>query len=794
MSKIKLRLITIVSLILLFALSLSLAIGFLPAGVSADAAAVAPTSVFWAGTGGTVDTNRPSQGADENETYYVRLNLADGGKAHFHRNLALKWFESSLPAEEEEEGGEAAAAAETAEGLVDPGVAKFFHMSFSFPEVRFTTLTISFDSAEENITKDGKTTNALVFTNSEEDGFAVAVHDSYDREGLKAEKKPLADKTAVFTLSIDDADCGIGEFNVYLASGEADPVLVGKFTNIGGYFLQYYSASATVPSTPITFEADLPDLPASDPASDVKQEVLLHDLNGQSLKVNESGRVEDDARPVLVLNEALYSLRLGKQFSPSYQAIDVIRDSVQVERSYYFANEEEGVGYVKPNRKDVAEDEAHNYKKLAANDYITPPNDGSESEVTHLSIRFLLKDQTFDDTYAYLSWYAAKDPDVTVVEKLGEGENAYDYLVADLEAKGPVFTILTADEATKTNVPTDGEEHYNEVLGAYQDALTEAASAVSAGDGAYLYLPSLRNLITSKYADYRNLSFSIYYQKPQAAVGATASSATSLKYNNLRIEVDQDGDYKMRIVAQDAAGNAMEYYEENGDLPVKVTSSNVWKIEGIPEFTFTIRYDGPSIEDVKKPTDGFRDQTYTISDFDIVALEGYTKEYTLYYLDTDKAPEGGVPEYGKLFDELDDYIPKFEEWEALTEIEPYNDEVSEDDEEWDLTFNDYEWDPDSKLSFRPQKSGFYLVKVVVSDGKIKNLKEEAWTVINITNPLDTIPGQSKWLQNNRLAIIFFSIAAVLLIAVILLFVIKPSEKGVEEVDLSKLKGKKNRKE
>ena len=138
----------------------------------------------------------------------------------------------------------------------------------------------------------------------------------------------------------------------------------------------------------------------------------------------------------------------------------------------------------------------------------------------------------------------------------------------------------------------------------YQNRVNDAAELASAGTGAYIYLPSLRGLIQSDYADYRDLSFTIFYWHESQEVGSSPSSESSLSYNNLRFEVDQEGTYTFRIVAEDSAGNEMQMYDSEGNL-VTLSSSTVgydsngedFQIAEIPTFTATIDYDGASIED-----------------------------------------------------------------------------------------------------------------------------------------------------------------------------------------------------
>ena len=68
--------------------------------------------------------------------------------------------------------------------------------------------------------------------------------------------------------------------------------------------------------------------------------------------------------------------------------------------------------------------------------------------------------------------------------------------------------------------------------------------------------------------------------------------------------------------------------------------------------------------------------------------------------------------------------------------------------------------------------------------------QTAYQVIEVSNNIDEIKGETYWLQNNITAVVLFSISGVLAIALIVLLFIKPSDKKVEEVDLSKLKGRK----
>ena len=725
-----------------------------------------PSAVFAAGVGGEV-------GASEGGTSYIEFSLADGGKTHFRRDLALKWF-----------------SADSAEdpSVVKPGKANYFSMQFSFPSVDFETFTIEFQSDEENITKDAQAVNSLIFEKTADGGLTVKVKNASQQDlenndpALKSGTVAANSVSNDFTLTFaeaTDAEAVAGDFKVVLHCGGAQ-VLKSRFTNIGGNYLEYRSSAATTPNTPITFTAELPE----GAAEGATQSVLMKSLNGQSFALTE-GRVQDVTAPVLVLNEEVYAFTLGKKFSLEYEAIDVCDDTVSVSRYYYMAAKNEDGSYIAP---DASEEDDYDYSTLGTSTYFMPVTEtpAGQPPVEYVSIYFDLKDGRRSDDGSdevsetvYLTWYAAPASDT--VKTL----DGCDYIRVDRNEEGPAYTGLTYNENDKTN---DKGEGYGTAVKAYRTALEAAAENTSAGTGAYLYMPSLRGLIYSKFADYRNLQFTVCYYQETQADGDTASSESGLSYNELRIEVDEDGWYRIRIFATDASSNAMKYYNKDGEL-VDVTTSNVWDIPNIPEFLVYIDYDGASIEDPGSQDYGYRDRTYTISDFDIIALAGYVEDYALYYFDSDYLAEGQtMPSYDDFVENAEQYFTDTYK-ASMIRINEYNSDVTEDDENWDDTDNAYNWNPSSSLSFVPQRSGIYVVELTVTDPNRPGTMETAYMAIEVRNPVDVIPGQSQWLQNNITSVVLFAISAVLAIVIVVLFVVKPSDKKVKEVDLEKLKGR-----
>lgn len=777
MNKVKVRFLTIASLIVLLIVALSLAIGsvFPKRGASAaTAVGYEPSAVFAAGVGGEV-------GASEGDDAYVQFSLTDGGSTHFRRDLALKWFSVD----------------ENGTGLSKPGKANYFSMTFAFPAVEFETLTITFQSDEENISKDAQAVNALVFEKTADGALRAIVKNAaqqdLENDDVSLDAYTFASSAGDFELTFAeavDADAVAGDYAVSLKCG--DETFTSKFTNIGGSYMEYRSSASTTPNTPMTFTAELPE----GAAAGATQKVVVKSLNGQSFALTD-GKVQDDTAPVLCINEEVYAFTLGKRFSLSYEAVDVCDDTVSVTRYYYMAAQDGEGNYIAP---DASEDDENDYSTLGTSTYFMPVTDNN---VEYVSIYFDLNDgrtRTDDESKAervYLTWYAAtpSDADVEIVKTL----NGYDYIRVDRDNSGPVYTGLTATENASVDGGTqnanviDGVGEYQAAVEAYQDALDAVAEETSAGTGAYLYLPSLRGLIYSNYADYRNLSFTVCYYQETQGEGDTASSASSLSYNGLRFEVSKDGWYRIRIIASDASSNAMEYYDADGEL-VEVTTSNVWDIENIPEFLVYIGYDGASIEAPGAQDYGYRDRTYSVTDFEVIALSGYVKDYTLYYFDTADMEGTSVPTYDECVSNAKTYVKETYK-DNMVVINEYNSDVTEDDENWDDTDNAYNWNPSSSLSFVPQKSGVYFVELLVTDPNRPGTTATEYMAIEVRNPVDIIPGQSYWIQNNITSVVLFSISAALAVIIVILFVVKPSDKKVKDIDLNKLKGRpKNPKE
>jgi hypothetical protein len=352
------------------------------------------------------------------------------------------------------------------------------------------------------------------------------------------------------------------------------------------------------------------------------------------------------------------------------------------------------------------------------------------------------------------------------------------------------------------------------------EELAELEKNLSAGDGSYLYLPSMKGLIGDN-GGYSNLKFTISYKTTS---NNSARTSSGLSASSLKLEVTDAEEYQFKIFAVDKAGNNMKYYLD-GEL-VDVTSSNVWDIEEIPSFSVKVAHNGLKIEEgsKKKDTEDLY-KTYDLPSFDIVGSTDVKSEYALFYIDQSKIEntlvgklsevtyedisvrakalkDEGVEETGldlyKLAyamqitgskDSARDLIKN-----AFVEIEEYNDKIDKElhEEEWNKSDNAYEWKPSSR-SFIPQEMGLYVILAYFVDPDVAAYDAGAYMVVSVDAKIDVIKGETEWLKNNIVSVILFGIAGLMLILIVILLVIKPSDETLEDYDEPVKKEKKAKK-
>ena len=664
---------------------------------------------------------------------------------NYNHDLAYKWFSMDEDSSAEEP------------------TENYFSLEFKFNGATFKTFTITFQSAENSKSTDGVTENQVVFYTSDDGNQAVAIRNDDDADVEIEDLVEDPDKS-LWLSSLGDIKISFGpgensgEYAVTVAVGDVS--LDGTFTNIRGAYAEY-TASELIP---LSFAAELP-------AEDTDETVMfINSLNGQSFALDEDGRVVDDTAPVLVVNDDIKGFALGTSIlnSFSYETIDVCDSTVSRTLTYYQYN---------------PDDEAPSYLSLTSTvkifDKYTYTDEDSRE---YISVCFSLNDDDNNAETYYLSWYAADDADVTTF-----GET--DYLSVSRDEESPEYTCITTDE--------NNDQTFNETE-AYQNYLADVAAAAEnlrAGEGYSFYLPSLEDLITDNDTAYTGLSFTIYYKTDGSD---SASTRSNLSYDELEIPVGTTGKYIFKVVAADKQGNAMQFYR-NGRL-ISVDSDNVWNIDVIPEFSFYVENKGLEVEESEELSYAYVYSPYEIGDFTVKGLSGYESKYTLFYLDNVSA---GDIDYVSLIEFVNEcYADKVSADDFMTALEARlgttltdadlrtiheydsNGPQDEDDEGWDTHDNRYNW-RESSLSFTPQESGYYILYAELVDSEIWSQRVYAYQVVYASSEVDMGYGETYWIENNIVTIVFIVIAVVAAIALLVIWITFPSKETVENAGRGK---------
>ncbi len=761
--------------------------------IPASAAETTATTYTVTGSSGVFTTsNATSVGTDA-----VAFDVKDDGKITLRqRDLAWKWYEAK-------------------------GSVKYLTVELGLKDTNFKTVTVALETASATATEEDKTTNKLVFTTD-----AGKVYASVNpEEGAAANSGVEVDVSGKLTVQLGEDGTDYGEYSVTV-NGAA----VGKFTNVGSNFGEYASSSATTPLTPFTVSADF----AEDADSSAKTKVEILSINGQSFALNADGKIEDTAVPVLVVNDTITRFTIGTSFALDYEVVDVLDRTVTKELEYYLYNPNtvKGEEEYKPLTTSTPFNES-NYMKTVGDEEVET-SVYTEYGKEFVSIRFTLSDENHkvkDDatvgqgeTTYYLAWYGASEKAPTA-----QAADDIDYIIVDDNKDGAYYTFLTADEATKTNIRSN-----QTLLDDYQVLVEKAAEDLVAGSSTSFRLPTLRGMIDDN-GGYENLKFTIVY-KVQS--GSSESTKSSLSASNLKFTVSKSGVYEFKVFANDKAGNTMKYYLD-GKLQ-DVSASNVWKIDEIPYFTFEVKKTGLSVDDTGSESE--RKDSVTIgSEYDDFSLKvlgdsasSAVASHKLYKISFDAynlanssnlASSADLSKIsyvsianaakGKLSQANGDYDEFFKKIYAellaqkigggvtaqtlldnnvFVEINPYNDAINEEDHsaEWER-HNKYEWN-ETDASFKAAEEGSYLILSVYSDPLIGSAKACGYKVVTVASKDDVISGETEWLKNNLVSVILFSISGVMLIAIIVIAFIKPSDETLEDVDAAAKKMKRTKKD
>lgn len=719
----KLRLTAFFIALALFAASVA---GLFLSRISASAAPYNAATLFATST-------RSEVIAEANENMKFSFEGTTNNAVNYNRNLAYKWFSMDEDSSAEEP------------------TENYLSLAFSFEQpATFETFAVTFQSAENSKSADDVTENQIVFFN-ENGTYSVAVRNDDDADVADAD----LDKTVLTSLGDVTVSFGAGaKSGEYAVRITVDSQTVdGTFTNIRGSYAQY-TASELVP---LSFAAKLP---AEDSAATV---VSLVSLNGQGFLLNEDAQVVDDTPPVLVVNDDIKTFVLGTSLlnSFSYASIDVCDSTVTRTATYY---------------QYASEDTEPEYTSLTTSVRIMDKELYAERGYELVSVRFVLNDDDNNQEEYFLSWYAEDRADDVVTES---GMDGVEFLKVMRDDQAPAYTCIeNANTAAQAFVENQ----------AYLDYVADvelASEDLRAGNGYYFYLPSLEDLIADNDTPYTGLNFTIYYKSDASE---SASTRSNLSYDELEIPVSTTGGYIFKVVATDKQGNAMKFYDKNGNL-VTVDSDTVWDIDVIPSFSFYVENKGLEVEKTEELTYAYVYSNYTIEDIEVKGLSGYESKYSLYYLDGVSA---NTIDYATLISfanecyedgiDVKDFKAKLAEKTGLDlsdaemrKISEWDDNgpADEDDEGWETHDNRYSWRASSR-SFTPQESGYYIMFVELADSEVSS-SVYAYQIVYASSEVDQIYGETYWIENNVVTVVFIVIAVISAIALLVIWITFPAE-------------------
>ena len=695
------------------------------------------------------------------------FTLSDEGSVIFKRNLAYTWFAGKNDA-------------------------KYLTVKFALQDTNFEAVNFSFDATSAWATEEDKATNVLSIK-KESDGNFVYINDE------KTTATVNANEQLTFALSAGDED---GEFTVNL-NGAA----IGSFVNVGANYAEY-SYNETYP---LTISAQLPE-GAADTATTV---VTLSEINGQTFENITESKVTDNAAPVVVVNESLDGFLLGTAFSLDYTVIDVLKSkNLTKTLEYYQYN---------PNYAE-GDENYEKYKPLSTSVWFyetTFTPDGEDATTVYdkygyeyVSVKMTVADGTFNASEGEfakkvydLSWYVNAD----AVKNAPNGKE--NYIALQYNEEGPTYKHIKTDNGA--NEYKD-EASYKAKKDAYQAKLNEAAADVYAGSNSYIYFPSLEWLFADNNG-YRGLKFTISYKTPKSD---SPSTSTNLAYNALKLSVANEGDYEFKVFAVDKAGNKMQYYVD-GEL-TDLNATNVWEIEQIPSFSFKVANRNLKVEDESKASarkdSEILDKTYSFDNFTVKGASDLQENYALYKIDYSKYNKTAAENkrltqsaliavtYEKLGTAVKDrwsevqngdyfafYLKVYSELlakeigaeaTAAATIATCFERIGEKGDNINNAtdkYEKYEWNADSQ-SFKTVEEGEYLMLADLWEKEIPQQRATAYKLVVVESKEDVIDGENNWLKNNLTSVILFAVAGVMLILIVILALVKPSDETLEDVD------------
>lgn len=741
--------------------SLGLSMAF-SGGIKASAATSYSATSIFTRSGATVAPL--GEGDDAKKLAFTFSNDTD--TVSYHRDLAWKWYEAS-------------------EADKTKGEAKYLSIAFSLEDKNFSEFAVTLETASLTATEKDKITNKIVFTAS---GDAIYAN----LNGVDGEEK-LVCESGVKDVKLTISEEGIsdaGEYNV-IVNGET----LGAMKNIGSDYAGYVSIDEKK-RVPLSFSAKLKEGQESTVC-------VFESMNGQSFALNDSKEIEDTAAPVLVIDDTTYVAAMGQTFALETKIIDVLDRTSSVKNTAEYFQWSPVLTEAKYQSLDSVKILEMQYEKDGKTTSVYDEEFNGKPAREYISVKYTLADSTHKKDAAegeakaaevYAAWYLKNEK--------------YEMSLAD-DAHTTLQLLAVCDDKDApeySGTPDDAE--------AYQRELDDKVKNedLEAGSGESFYLPSPGKLFSDNSTGYKSLKYTLCYKAPGAS---SASSSANVSLSSLKLSVEEYGVYEFKLFVTDRAGNVMT----SGAGKEVITADNIWDHEELPTFTINIEKQKKIyIDDGSKSSrsdTGLIGVKYTDISFSVKGGTTRKSEYGLYYFDLAhfnevfggkyrlsasdltaltsndlsgaKTIEEAAEKYaaalaGKLDSTSELKAADFLEIRngkiVLRKIDEYRDKVSEDY----APSNKYEWKATDK-SFIPVESGNYIVFGVFKDSVYES--EDAcaagYKAISVTDKEDINPGESEWLKNNLVSVILFSIAGVMLILIIILLFVKPSDETLEDI-------------
>lgn len=794
------------------------------------------TKVFYTGIRGAEITYSPTETVNEEDRAYTMFKLGKDETVEYRQNLAYGW----------KTGYDTSAT---------------FSMEIGFANTDFERYVIRFQSQQYVLTEDKITENYIVVTPSQEEGklgLSVVRELEDDTELTSAVSFGVGEHIKIsfgafndgkYPVLINGEDTGCSFENVYepyaayVSSGDtAVTPLTFSATFAEGSADDASACMVLYDINGQTFELETV-------AKDSDGNVITDDDGNVAYDV----KIIDNAAPVLCFTQTPSYLIDGDAVSFSYKVIDVIGTSTRATAYYYVLTggqyADGNFDYDKTDYDTDASGEETEDGAAQENPFIAITS-GSSIRIIRDENTFVPKDMIGTGVYGlvkiyyeisdragssaksdivFVDWYAKPEAVVDIADIKGSGESSHFLKLIDETGHKPGLTYAQkGDTEISDGYVGDADpvlEAYKQSVEAfrkaYQKKIDEAIAALKDGEGNVIgklyagtdskfYLPSFENLTDgdgnpiefdlSDCDDYlykNDYKYSVYY------TAKTSGSSTSLAANSISINLTEaDVNYRFTIFMTDSFGNPMRYPTlVDGEIVWnEITTDDIWDedfAELLPFFTFHVSYKEAAAEAPESLSIAYVNTAYSGISFTIKGVsDTYSAVYNLYVVDRDglNGAYGETLDYGTFLEKLEELFDNPEYRKYFTMVKPVSG-LLETDPNYE-EFKELNWNATS-VTFTPRSvEDFYVVRLALTDNNSLQTTYK-YTAVAASVETTSLKGESDWVENNLVSVILLSVAGVCLVALVVLLLVKPKDKGdidaVYSEEMEQEKKKKKRK-